>query len=454
MWIGFLEGAYGVILQWSFIYGFNGEKQKYLGIANTFIGNAALWAMMITPFLIKKLGKRNLLILHNSLNVLLFVILLFVYKNIFMVCLIFYLNAFINTFANIYNPNIQADMRDYHQWKTGVRVDGMFGTLGIIGTVIGFFTGFVVPAIYEYMGIKDDYNVLYNDVLRNDLFRVLIICSIIGATLNLIPFLFYDLTEAKHRGYVNVLKIRTMFDDYGDNELDDKEIIDGMTIINEAKSSEFNQKVIIDKAQLKKARKLPNDTAENKAIRKQAIKDAKKAINDAKKHNEIVESLPIVIDELNKFNTKRYQKQLADARNVYNNGEIYYYKDWKQELKSAKLLPKNTKQEKEIRDDAIKLARSKKTSAKLIEKYGTDNLIRPNDELAQAISNRDTKTLKQTIQAKNELKAYTKGVSVFNRISLPYYNAKELIIQSENYTHLDELEKLYNNVIENQTANV
>ena len=61
--------------------------------------------------------------------------------------------------------NIQADMRDYHQWKTGVRVDGLFGPLGMIGTAIGFFTGMFYPAIYEKMGIQEDYSVLHDDVL-------------------------------------------------------------------------------------------------------------------------------------------------------------------------------------------------------------------------------------------------------------------------------------------------
>ena len=68
-WVGFLESAYGVILSWSFVYAFNGEKQAYLGLANTIIGNAALWSMMIAPFIMNWIGKRNLLIAHNIINV-------------------------------------------------------------------------------------------------------------------------------------------------------------------------------------------------------------------------------------------------------------------------------------------------------------------------------------------------------------------------------------------------
>lgn len=420
-WIGFLEGAYVVILSWSFIYAFNGEKQTYLGLANTIIGNAALWSMALAPFLIKWMGKRNLLIAHNIVNIVLMLCLVPFYENLFAVCVIFYLNTFVNTFQNVYMANINADMRDYHQWKTGVRVDGLFGPLGLIGTVLGFFTGLVIPAVYEHMGLKDDYDVLYNDEMRNNLFDVLIICSIVGAVLNLIPYLFYDLTEAKHRGYVNVLKIRAMFEDYGNGELEDAQLVDAMKIIKGAQGDLGKKKV--DKSLNK---------AEIKAI---------------KKHNEFVESLPIVKEELNKFNTERYKSQLESAKKTMALGEVYLYDDWKTEKKDAKRLPKLTKEEKLIRADAIKLAREKKRSAKLLRKHGKDNLVVPDERIPEEIKNREFANEQERRQAKTELKAYTKGVSVYRRITKPYNDARNLIIQAENYTHLDEIEELYKNII-------
>ena len=48
---------------------------------------------------------------------------------------------------------------------------------------------------------------------------------------------------------------------------------------------------------------------------------------------------------------------------------------------------------------------------------------------------------------KAELKAYTKGVSVYRRITKPYNDARNLIIQAENYTHLAEIEALYESVM-------
>lgn len=416
-WLGFLEGSSGVMINWTFNYANGGDNKVYMGLANTLIANAALWSMMLAPFMIKWLGKRNLLILHNSINVVLYACLFLVRDNLVLMCVVFYLTTFVNTFQNVYIPNIQADMRDYHQWKTGVRVDGLFTPLTLIGTVLGFFTGLVIPAIYEKMGLLDDYTVLYNNELRNNLFTVLIICSVIGSVMNLIPYLFYDLTENKHRGYVNVLKIRAMFEDYGNGDLDDKELIDAMKIIKAAKG-DLSKKAI------------------DKSLSKQEIRETKK-------YNEFVECLPIVVEELNKFNTRRYQLQLEAAREVFAKGEIYLYNDWQERIAEAKRLPKSNTEEKEIRADALKLAREMKRSAKLLMKHGEENLVLPNDEIKKEIQSREINSAKERMQARDELKAYTKGVSVYRRITKPYNDAKNLIIQAENYAQLDEIEKLY-----------
>ena len=434
-WVGFLEGSCAVMVNWTFRYANNGDDQIYMGLANTLISNAALWSMALAPFMIKLLGKRNLLILHNTINVFLYATLFVVRENVFLMCVVFYLTTFVNTFQNIYLPNINADMRDYHQWKTGVRVDGLFTPLMLIGTVLGFFTGLVVPAIYEKMGLKQDYTVLFNDELRNNLFNVLIVCSVIGSIMNLIPYLFYDLTEDKHRGYVNVLKIRAMFEDYGNGDLDDEELVDAMRIINGVKAD--LQKKTIDKSALKLAKKHKD---------KRAIGEEKAKIREIKKYNEFVSSLPMVKDELDKFNTQRFKKQLESARNTMAQGEICLYTGWKEEMAEAKALPRATQEEKEIRSDALKLAREKKRSVKLLSKYGEDNLTIPDETIPAEIKSREINTSKERAQAKKELKVYTKGVSVYRRITKPYNDARKLVIQAENYTHLAEIEALYESV--------
>jgi len=418
-WVVFLESGYGVVLGWSFGYGHGVEYQEMLGLANTVIGNASLWSMLLCPLAIKKMGKRNMLITANSINIVILLVLYFTYQNLIMICVLWYINTFINTFWNIVQHNISADMRDYHQWKTGVRVDGLFGPLGMIGTVIGFFTGMVYPAIYEKMGLLDDYNVLYDDNMRNNLFEVLILCSALGALLNLIPFCFYDLTENKHKAYVGVLKIRAMFENHSLGMLEDNELQDSMEIIVEAKAL----------------------VGQNKTnVSKNLSKSAKKEI---KERNLAIERAAIIVEDLNKFSTEAGKIRLSQAKLDFDKGAMYFYEDALGELKKAKALPKESKEEREIRSDAIKNARVKKRSSALIRKYGIENIKAPDEAVKEEIVNRDAKSFFESMKIKRELNAYAKAVSIYTSVIKPYTDAKNLIEQAENYTHYEELEQRY-----------
>ncbi len=438
-WVVFLEGGYGVLLGWSFVYAYGGKYDSTLGLVNTLIGNASLWSMLLAPFAIKALGKRNLLILMNSINVFVILGLYLVYKNLVLVCILLYFNAFINTFWNIIQHNLQADMRDYHQWKTGVRVDGLFGPLGMIGTFIGLFTGMVYPAVYEKMGLLEDYDVLYNDSIRNNLFEVLLLLSALGAFLNLIPFFFYDLTENKHKSYVGVLKIRAMFENYALGVLDDEELKDTMGIITEAKKHYNKKKKTVDKSSLKRARKMPKSNKKEKALRSAAIKKAKQKINQIKERNLAIDRAPIIIEDLNKFSTEAGKKRIAQAEKDVADGIMCFYGNAKTEMALAKKLPHNTKQEKEIRDDAIKNARIKKEAAALIRKYGKENITAPDERVKEELLGREHKSFIDSLRTKQEIRIYMKKESVYRRAVKPFTEAELLLAQAKYYEHYDEL---------------
>ena len=422
-WVVFLESGYAFIFSRTFFYAYDGKYAGSLGLANTIIGNAALWAMMLCPFAIKAIGKRNILIISNAVNMVFLMILYFVYQNIWLMCILWYINNFISTFWNIIQHNISADMRDYHQWKTGVRVDGLFGPLGLIGTFIGFFTGAFYPRLYEYMGLKEDHSVLYDDVLRNNLFEVLIICSIIGAFLNLLPFFFYDLTENKHKAYVGVLKIRAMFENYSIGLLEDEELIDVMAIINEARESLGREKINIEK------------------------KDSREIKKQIKEINLAIERAPIIMQDLNKFTTKAGMERLRRAQEDASREELYLYDNIAEEMKAAKTLPKKTEEEKEIRTDALNNLRAKKRAAALIKKYGKENIILPPESKKEEILARESSSFFDSLKIRKDLKAYMKKVSVYKEATKPYTEAKNLLLQAEYYTHFEEIEERYNELV-------
>lgn len=486
-WLGFLEGAVGVIIGWTFIYAYPDRMGLY-GVATTLIGNAALWAMLICPIAIRVLGKRNLLIWCNVTNVVLIGLLYPLYNNIPALIILYYLNGFINSFSIVYTPGINADMRDYQQYFTGERIDGMFGAVGIIGSFIGMFTGMVLPTIYQMLGLEDNYDVLEVASFREDMFDVLIIAAVIGAALNFVPYLFYDLTETKQRGIVKVLKIRAMFEDYGNGILRDESIVEAIDIIDEAnllykdrtlmttkddikkaerlpartpEEKEFKKNEIkrlkaaykefntqnrgIKKDRINQAKAMPKSTDAEKAARKAAIKAAKKENRELNKLNADISVCDFIIDEMNKYDSLRIKKQVERSRALEAAGYagIFYYS--KEDMAEAKALPKSTHEEREIRSDAITHARALKNARKaMIKFYGSpENIVEPSDDAFKAAEALPDDTFAHQLEKKRTVKKLVNEKSKYIRSVKPLLDARRQLTEKENYAHLDDIRARY-----------
>lgn len=486
-WLGFLEGAVGVIIGWTFIYAYPDRMGLY-GVATTLIGNAALWAMLICPIAIRVIGKRNLLIWCNVTNVVLIGLLYPLYNNIPALIILYYLNGFINSFSIVYNPGINADMRDYQQYFTGERIDGMFGAVGIIGSFIGMFTGMVLPTIYQMLGLEDNYDVLEVASFREDMFDVLIIAAVIGAALNFVPYLFYDLTETKQRGIVKVLKIRAMFEDYGNGILRDESIVEAIDIIDEAnllykdrtlmttkddikkaerlpartpEEKEFKKNEIkrlkaaykefntqnrgIKKDRINQAKAMPKSTDAEKAARKAAIKAAKKENRELNKLNADISVCDFIIDEMNKYDTLRIKKQVERSRALEAAGYAGIFNYSKEDMAEAKALPKSTHEEREIRSDAITRARALKNARKaMIKFYGSpENIVEPSDDAFKAAEALPDDTFAHQLEKKRTVKKLVNEKSKYIRSVKPLLDARRQLTEKENYAHLDDIRARY-----------
>lgn len=486
-WLGFLEGAVDVIVGWTFIYAYPDRMGLY-GVATTLIGNAALWAMLICPIAIRVIGKRNLLIWCNVTNVVLIGLLYPLYNNIPALIVLYYLNRFVNSFAIVYTPGINADMRDYQQYFTGERIDGMFGAVGIIGSFIGMFTGMVLPTIYQMLGLEDNYDVLEVASFREDMFDVLIIAAAIGAALNFVPYLFYDLTETKQRGIVKVLKIRAMFEDYGNGILRDESIVEAIDIIDEAnllykdrtlmttkddikkaerlpartpEEKEFKKNEIkrlkaaykefntqnrgIKKDRINQAKAMPKSTDAEKAARKAAIKAAKKENRELNKLNADISVCDFIIDEMNKYNTLRIKKQVERSRALEAAGYAGIFNYSKEDMAEAKALPKSTHEEREIRSDAITHARALKNARKaMIKFYGSpENIVEPSDDAFKAAEALPDDTFAHQLEKKRTVKKLVNEKSKYIRSVKPLLDARRQLTEKENYAHLDDIRARY-----------
>lgn len=510
-WIGFLESAYSNILAWLYNYGGACNGNEYALIVTVY-GNASLWGMILAPFCIKRWGKKAVLIVTNLFNIL-FILMMYPFlseiKNstiwLIMGCL--YMNALVGSFARILNPSIQADIRDYQQYKTGERIDGMFSAVTTIGTVIALVTSSVLPYIYEKGGITkanaaavtsnptilsrvlgdgktvgqiltdqlangqdnytNAYSALYDPDILLSLLKVLVLVAAFGAFMNVLPFFAYDFNEIKQKSVVRVLKVRALFEDYGNGITNDSALVEGIDIIRNAREMAVAEPKSVDKKTYKAALKNSDD--------KKAVKKAYKA--DLAFNDEITIS-KFVCEELDKFSSAMVKRQVADCNAVYAAGiqglVNTEMSELKAELKAARALSKNNTAEKEYRSFTIDMAKNKIAAYKTIKKFykNTDEIVKPDFAILEGYYDREDQ-IDETIKAlyieekeadkgiKAEKKAQIKALSKekaelkktidaemdkhanFNRIAKPLIVAERLVKQAENYTHLDDIAEKY-----------
>lgn len=492
-WLGFLESSFANILNWLYSYQHACTGGEY-SLIYTIYGNASLWGMLLAPLSIKKIGKKNTLILTNALNIVFIAAVYPVVKYagmdvmIWLVMICLWFNALVGSFAHILTPSLNGDIRDYQQYITGERIDGMFAAVGLIGSVITMVTSSVLPAIYERIGFNEDklnellpviieqegkldditnvYNVLYHRETFIGILSVLVAVSVLGAVMNVIPYFFYDLSEVKQQGMIKVLKIRALFEDYGNGVLKDKDLVEAIEAIREA--NDLADAKPADLKELKAARKQASGKVEKKA--------AKKAYKDAAELNKKIEISKFVLDEMNRFNTTFGKMQLEDARQTANAGYDAIYSYDKSGLAEAKALPSSTPEEKEYRKEAISRAKDFIDAKKAAAKYYSNNIVEFDisvfeklferedalDEKLQAAYQKlykardekdkekisccmqEVKDIKaQQKELEKEIKKATNDNSLYNRAASPIIKAKKLVIQSENYARFDEIAAMY-----------
>lgn len=519
-WLGFLEASFLNILSWLYNYAGACSGTEY-GIIVTVYGNASLWGMILAPFCIRKWGKKAVLIATNALNIVFILMILPLVKDVSQVLIwgvmgCMYLNALMGSFAHILNPSVQADIRDYQQYKTGERIDGMFAAVATIGTILNLVFSAVLPVVYEKSGITDTnaklvtarpeildrmlgdgktvgeiladqlangqdnyanpYSALYDPVILTDLLRLLIILSAFGALMNVIPYFWYDFNEKKQKSVVRVLKIRAMFEDYGNGVLDDGNLVEAIDIIRQSKE----MVVAEPKTVSKKAYKSIKDKEQKKL--------AKKAYKADLEYNEEIEIAKFVCDELNKFQSKAHIYSYNASQAVFEKGldgiKDMTLEEISKEIAAAKALPRSNSDEKELRKIALEIARNKKTAYKTIQKYFKDsefimpkysdlqklydeedalnakmkelnlqikdakkafskNATERNAKLVRELQNKAKKTQATLNEARKASKAENDRQALFSRAAKPYLDAKKVVEQFDNYNHYDEINAQY-----------
>lgn len=244
-WMGFLNQGYSYLFQWVFYYGMN--NAAIYSIMTVIKGEASTPGLVLGAPLTNKLGKKKICLLSLSVQCACFALMLTCYESYILFFALMFIKDMFGALSIIYLPAMKADMMDYQQYKTGDRLEGFIDQCGVLlGSVITLATGYVMPMILKSYGLTNNYSDLYNAEFRNPLLRIIILCSFVGTLLSLIPFLFYDLTEEKRSNMVRAFKIRALFSDFDEKEIDEKtftKTVEEIYLVTELYEKEKDEKM-------------------------------------------------------------------------------------------------------------------------------------------------------------------------------------------------------------------
>lgn len=236
---------------WICNYAIGGQSGAFaLTVCNMVLNNALIPGMLLGPWMIKKLGKRNVMLISTvGFTVMAFMQLFTLKSPYLMLVAIFFQNLFngLSYIATIMVP----DVLDYQQWKTGKRLEGFWQNCNsFVMTFCGLFTSALMPLFMSFGGVGFGDNIdvaLKNPDVMYGTFKSVTWLGIISSIICIIPIIFYDLSENKHANYIRALKIRAVVKNYDNNELSEEDVEDLKKIIDFAK--EKNDQFILDELQ-------------------------------------------------------------------------------------------------------------------------------------------------------------------------------------------------------------
>lgn len=342
-WCILFQAGVGNVTTWYFYYGIKDvlnlstEQQGVLnGTLMTILGAAATPAMLLSPLLIRKLGKRNMYIFYILGNVITLVGMYLFIEQIWVLYAFIWIRGFFNTFPLIADSAMSADVLDYQQYKSGDRLEGLMGQfVGTIGVFVSmgitYFTQTIV--MQNHFGLVDNYDDLYKASFREPLSKGMIVIAIVGFVFALIPFItMYTLTEEQHDSHIKVLKIRAALEDYATDSLSEGQLDEAKKIYADS-VNEYNECIEA------------LNTASNRKERK--------------KLQSKIKSLEIVIDEKDRFATEKMLKKTAKAKELLTHTveELYGISEpTLDKYNEANAMSENTKEEAKIKAAKLKEA--------------------------------------------------------------------------------------------------
>ena len=204
-WIVNIAGVFGLwnaiadgVINYTLVYSMRIEWiTGLLSIAGitSVVGNLSM------PALVRRFEKRSIILCMRVIWVLVtagYLIGLHNGNSVPILAFFVFLRSAISAGCGGLTDGLNADILDYHQWKTGERADNMIGIFGWFTTPITTLLGLVAPAILRTFGLTSDWDVLFDSAVFSHVMYTYVILGCVGLILCTIPFIFYDLTREMH----------------------------------------------------------------------------------------------------------------------------------------------------------------------------------------------------------------------------------------------------------------
>lgn len=472
-WNNFMEDAKGNIWEWM-VYRAHIMKSSTYGILNTISYNANFWGMLLSPWFIRKFGKKKIKIAKNLIQIALIASYFLFYKSPlagFGMFIVYTLDRFVDTY-NVIDSAIEADMRDNQQYLIGERIDGAFDFVSsYAGSAIGAVTSLFIPWVYKKKGFDgNDYSVL--DVYKNydeslplsqqtpnescvlyPLMDTLLKISIVGAAVDVLPWFAYDISETGQKSMIRVIRVRTIVEDRHSDLQEDSSYIEGCEAV--MKAMEYYgqpKKEIPHRSTVRFQRQQPASTPEEKKARAEKVQAAKKAIADARVFNEEVEIAEFVMHELKRFETPFGRKQLELCRAITAGGPQHFFDHAQELIRMANDLPtSHIKEERTWRRQEIRNAHQLVRSANLAAKHFPEGVVEYDPAQYEAAYNLPDDTPAQAKIRRKAMKEASAAQNLYALVAAPYLTARRTLDLYEGYSDIHSIIADYDAVVQRRS---
>jgi GPH family glycoside/pentoside/hexuronide:cation symporter len=156
---------------------------------------ALIISTLITPWVLKYVSRKTLIIGSSILASVVYVIMYLVgYNNIMVVIVMIFITGLFSGFFMVVQTAMIADSVDYLEYKTGERNEGIcFSGLTFVSKLMGALATMAFGVVVTIVGYSK--GVTITPSMQNGIYFSITIIPAISCLLGTIPFFFYGLTE-------------------------------------------------------------------------------------------------------------------------------------------------------------------------------------------------------------------------------------------------------------------